>query len=107
MIGWLAANIRNEIRVEDLAARSRLPQARFFREFKALTGVTPKDYVLRLKIEEAARMLERDPSCPVTAIAHQLGFSSSQYFATVFRRYLRASPGDYRSARRRSPDSPP
>jgi AraC-like DNA-binding protein len=95
---WLDDNQRNEIRVEELVARSRLPQARFFREFKAVAGVTPKEYVLRLKIEEAAGILEREPARPVTTIAHELGFSSSQYFATVFRRYLRVSPGDYRSS---------
>lgn len=93
---WLGKNLRNWIRVEDLATGSRLPQARFFREFKAVTGVTPKDYVLRLKIEEAAGMLEGNPALSVTDIAHHLGFSSSQYFATVFRRYLGVSPSAYR-----------
>ena len=93
---WLGENVRRNIRVEDLALRARLPQARFIREFKSLTGFTPKDFILRLKIEAAAKMLERDPTRPVTAIAHELGFSSSQYFATVFRRYLHASPGEYR-----------
>jgi AraC-like DNA-binding protein len=97
MIQWLGGNVRRNIRVEDLAVRARLPQARFFREFKAVTGFTPKDFLLRLKIEEAAKLLEREPTRPVTAIAHELGFSSSQYFATVFRRYLRVSPGEYRS----------
>lgn len=93
---WLGRNLRKEIRIEDLAARARLSQARFFREFKAVTGVTPNDYVLRLKIEEAAAMLESDPSLTVTQVAHNLAFSSSQYFATVFRRYLGVSPGDFR-----------
>lgn len=96
VIEWLGRNLRQTIRIEDLAASSHLPQARFFREFKTLTGMTPKDYVLRLKIEEAARMLRGNPSLPITGIAHDLGFSSSQYFATVFRRYLGVSPGDYR-----------
>lgn len=52
--------------------------------------------MLRLKIAEAVRMLERNQDLSVTAIAHELGFSSSQYFATVFRRYLRVSPGELR-----------
>jgi AraC-like DNA-binding protein len=94
---WLGENVQRKIRVEDLALRARLPQARLIREFRSLTGFTPKDFILRLKVEEAARMLERDPTLPVTAIAHELGFSSSQYFATVFRRYLRVSPVEYRS----------
>jgi AraC-like DNA-binding protein len=110
--GWLdtISNSGREIldfRGEDLAARTRLPQARFFREFKALAGVTPKDFILRLKIEEAAKLLEQAPSRTVTEIAHELGFSSSQYFATVFRRYLRASPGEYRSKSRGRPGVPP
>lgn len=41
-------------------------------------------------------MLESDPSLTVTQVAHNLAFSSSQYFATVFRRYLGVSPGDFR-----------
>jgi AraC-like DNA-binding protein len=104
---WLGENVRRNVRVEDLAVRARLPQARFFREFKAVTGFTPKDFILRLKIEEAAKLLERDPTRPVTAIAHELGFSSSQYFATVFRRYLRVSPGEYRSGSCARPCVPP
>lgn len=97
VVPWIGENVKRDIRVDELAVRARLPQARFAREFKAVTGFTPKDFILRLKIEAAAKMLKRDPTRPVTEIAHELGFSSSQYFATVFRRYLRVSPGQYRS----------
>jgi AraC-like DNA-binding protein len=76
---------------------SRLSTSRFFQEFKTATGMTPKDYLLRLRVEEAARQLRKAPTRPVTCIAHELGFSSSQYFATVFRRYLGVSPGEHRA----------
>lgn len=101
VIEWLAANIHQEVRAEELVEISRLSASRFFREFKALTGVTPKDYLLRLRIEEAARILRADPTRPVIAIAHDLGFSSSQYFATVFRRYLGVSPVEHRENKKK------
>jgi AraC-like DNA-binding protein len=97
VMDWLRVDPRRGKRVADLVARARLSEARFFREFKAVAGVTPKEFVLRLKVEEAAMMLMRDPACPVTTIAHDLGFSSSQHFATVFREYLLVSPSDYRA----------
>jgi AraC-like DNA-binding protein len=97
VIDWLGANLHQEVRAKDLVEMSRLSTSRFFREFKAVTGVTPKDYLLRLRVEEAARLLRKDPTRPVISIAHDLGFSSSQYFATVFRRYLGISPQEHRT----------
>jgi AraC-like DNA-binding protein len=97
VIEWLGANLRKPIQAEELVALSRLSASRFFQEFKTATGMTPKDYLLRLRVEEAARQLRKAPTRPVTCIAHELGFSSSQYFATVFRRYLGVSPGEHRA----------
>jgi len=58
-------------------------------------GVPPGEYILRQKIKKAEQELtgsERD----ITEIAYDLEFSSSQYFATVFRRYAGCSPSDFR-----------
>lgn len=96
VIDWLGRHFRQEVRLEELVSLSSLSASRFFREFKTVTGMTPMDYLLRLRVAEAARLLRKDPARPVTSIAHELGFSSSQYFATVFRRYMGMSPIQHR-----------
>jgi AraC-like DNA-binding protein len=90
-------HLESEASNEELAAIARLSPARFHVHFKQVTGSSPRDYWLRLRVERAAQRLQRAPELTVTQVAHELGFSSSQYFATVFRRYLGTSPLTYRS----------
>jgi len=77
--------------VPELARQAGLSEARFKVRFKEETGVPPGEYVLRARIEEAGRRL-RKPDPDITRIAFDLGFSSSQYFATVFKRFTGQSP---------------
>jgi AraC-like DNA-binding protein len=82
-------------RVPELAARAGLSVARFSARFKEETGVPPAEYILRAKIEEARRRLQLGRRT-VTEIAYDLGFSSSQYFATAFKRLEGQTPGAWR-----------
>jgi AraC-like DNA-binding protein len=72
---------------------ARLSESRFKSRFKAEIGVPPAEYWLRQKIERATEMLK---TRRVTEVAHELGFSSSQYFATAFKRYTLMNPSRYR-----------
>jgi len=84
--------------VPELAMQAGLSEARFKVRFKEETGVPPGEYVLRARIEEAGRRLRKSDT-DITRIAFDLGFSSSQYFATVFKRFTGQSPRDGRSLR--------
>lgn len=63
--------------------------------FKKETGLPPVEYATRRRIETARRLLHATPQS-VTEVAHELGFSSSQHFATVFRRYTGMTPQEFR-----------
>ena len=73
-------------------AIARLSESRFKTRFKREMGVPPEEFWLRQKIERATVLLK---TRNVTEVAHELGFSSSQYFATVFKRYTRVSPSRF------------
>ncbi|MER5387077.1 AraC family transcriptional regulator [Streptomyces sp. NPDC002688] len=94
---WLEEHLGDPVQAADLTAVSGMSTSRFYEAFTAETGTSPKDYLLRRKTEFARAWLLRDPATPVTKIAHALGFSSSQHFATVFRRYQGAAPSQLRS----------
>jgi AraC-like DNA-binding protein len=77
------------------AEKARLRGTQFRKRFQIETGFAPHDYLMRAQVEAAKHRLI-ETSDPVTEMAFDLGFSSSQYFATVFRRLVGLSPQEYR-----------
>jgi AraC family transcriptional regulator len=63
--------------------------------FKEQTGQTPADYLQRLRIDCAERLLT-ETQTPIVQIALDCGFCSSQYFARVFAKHTRKSPTQFR-----------
>jgi AraC-like DNA-binding protein len=92
VLGYIDAHLHEAVRVPRLAEIARLSESRLKARFKREIGVPPAEYWLRKKIERALDLL---PTRSVTEVAYDLGFSSSQYFATVFKRYQLVSPSQH------------
>jgi AraC family L-rhamnose operon regulatory protein RhaS len=58
--------------------------------------MTPVQFLTQYRLETAASLLKKQPDLTVSEIAYAVGFSSGQYFATVFRKRYGCSPTDYR-----------
>ena len=84
-----------EFSLSALADEAGLSLSRFKTKFKSEVGIAPREFILRTKIERAKEAL-LDEQSSVTDTAMQLEFSSSQYFATVFRRFTQQTPKQYR-----------
>lgn len=93
-LAHIAAQVGELPSVPQLARLVRLSPSRFKARFRAEVGLPPREHVLRHRLALAQARL-RGPGASVTAIAHELGFSSSQYFATVFRRYYGLTPTQF------------
>lgn len=78
-----------------LAKLCYLSDSYFKRSFKALTSFSPHDYILRRQVSMAKEKLS-GTDIPITSLAQELGFSSSQIFARIFKRYTGNTPGEYR-----------
>jgi AraC-like DNA-binding protein len=93
VVSWIGSHLESpeELTVARLAKVAGLSPSRFQAAFKQETGIPPAEFALRARITEASRRLAR-PGADVTSVAFDLGFSSSQYFASAFRRYTNASP---------------
>lgn len=83
------------VSLQILAQSVGLSLSRFKTWFKEETGTTPLDYVLRYKILKAQHLLAEN-KMPITSIAFETGFHSSQYFASVFKKFTGLSPSDYK-----------
>ncbi len=79
-------------RLELIAGWSR---TRLYTLFNRYLGQSPNDYIQSLRCDRARKLLE-ERDVTATEIAYELGFSSSQYFSRVFRKYTGLSPVEYR-----------
>ncbi|MBX3560355.1 MAG: helix-turn-helix transcriptional regulator [Sphingomonas sp.] len=96
---FLEARYREPHNLAELAAAAGLSRFHFLRRFRALTGVSPHQYVIALRLRAAARRLE-DSAAPVTAIALEEGFNDISHFNRLFRRAFVMSPVKWRRQRR-------
>jgi AraC-like DNA-binding protein len=94
---YLKQHLAEPVRMPDLVKHIGLGQSQLFHLFKVATGLTPNDYLVRLRVEKAKELLAR-PRQSVTDVALEAGFSSAQYFSGVFRKYSGQTPREYREA---------
>jgi len=95
-IDYMRDCLDESLSVGKLVTHTGYGRSRFFELFRANTGMTPNDYLRRLRLE-AARELLSNTSRSVTEIAFKVGFNSSQYFSTVFLQYTGLTPTGFRS----------
>ncbi|CUX16394.1 helix-turn-helix domain-containing protein [Clostridium sp. C105KSO13] len=94
-IDYLTANIHRNIQLSDLAEISGYSLSRFKYKFKESIGITPAEYVTLQKLEVAKTQLLESP-VSITELAYSLGFSSSNYFSSVFKKFTGCTPQFYR-----------
>lgn len=92
-------SLHKPLSVPELSRRLGWSPSHVQHRFRDEVGVPPAEWQLRRRIGEACRRLEGTNEA-ITSIGYQLGFSSSQYFATAFRRVMGLSPTAFRTAAR-------
>jgi transcriptional regulator GlxA family with amidase domain len=94
-IAWLQEHLGEQVTVDDLAQRSAMSPRTFARRFRATTGTTPMQWVLRQRVLLAQRLLETTDE-PVDRVAALAGFGSPAALRQHFQRLVRTSPTSYR-----------
>jgi len=92
---YLQKHIHEQVRMSDLVKHIGFSRSYLFVLFKSVTGMSPNDYFVRLRIERSQRLLI-ETNRSITAIALDTGFSSSQYFSTAFRKHTGKTAMEYR-----------
>ena len=83
--------------IEDMAAECGLGRTRFVHYCRQLANVSPLEYLSALRVEKGKALLAQT-DLRVGDIAQLCGFSSSQYFSTVFRKHTQQQPAQWRRA---------
>ncbi len=87
-----------EFNVTVFAREMAMARTNLFTKLKAITGQTPNDFILTIRLKKGALMLRNNPELNVTEIADRIGFSSPRYFSKCFKEVYQVSPLAYRKA---------
>lgn len=92
---WIAENLDQDLRVEELAAKANMSARNFARVYTGHMGMTPAKAVEAIRIEVAQDLLGTSEQT-IKQIAAQCGFNDEERMRRAFMRALNVSPTDYR-----------
>jgi AraC family transcriptional regulator len=91
----LTERLGEPVPLADMAAAAGLSVSHFSRQFKARVGLAPHQYLLRLRLDAACRLL-RARSMPIATVADRCGFSHQEHLTRVMRQHLHTTPAAVR-----------
>ncbi len=83
--------------VTALASELCMGRSKLYMQFKQMTGLTPNEFILKVKLDEAMSLLTDHPELNITEISVRLGFSSPRYFSKSFKAFFGIAPQGVRS----------
>ena len=92
---WIHRRCREEVCFETLAREIGMSPRNFIRRFKQATGLAPVDYLQRLRILAAKRILEED-GIGVQEVGLSVGYADTAFFRSLFKRHTGLTPAVYR-----------
>ena len=92
----LEKNLSENWTIELMAQSAGVGLTRFTHHCKQLTNLTPMRYLTIKRLEMSKKIFQENKNLTIAEVAYMCGFTSSQYFATVFKKHEKCSPNEYR-----------
>jgi AraC-like DNA-binding protein len=93
---YVAAHYHQRVSADAVARACGLTRFEFSRRFRETFKTTFRDYLIRVRIVEARRLLT-EGRVSITGIAYSVGFNDGSHFARMFRRFTGMLPSEYAS----------
>ena len=94
----MLTRLHESLDIDTLAATANLSKYHFIKRYKNLTGSTPINDFIRMKIERACHLLDITDQ-RISEVAWALGYEDAYYFSRTFSKVMGISPSQYRSIR--------
>lgn len=95
IVEWIDNHFTEDVSLEQLAGLTHSSPYHLQRSFKRIAGVSPSVYVQQLRLEKAAKALSETDQ-PIAEIARAVGFSTTPYFITLFKKNTGYTPAQFR-----------
>jgi len=92
---YIMENLHRKVRVEDLAGVACLSVSRFHEMFREVTGITPHQFLLQTRIDQAVQLLV-STSLSVSEVSYRTGFSSQSALTNALRKHKGTTPSKLR-----------
>lgn len=89
----------SEFDLDHLSKELNMSKSTLHRKMKAITGLTPLDFIRNIKMKQACRMLT-EHELSISEIAYALGFTNPKYFTKCFKEEFGMTPTEYQSTPR-------
>ena len=73
-----------------------------YTKFKALTGMTPNNFLLNYRLKHAATLLKQYPDLPIAEVSDRSGFNAPVYFSRCFKNQFGCTPQNYRKEKKQA-----
>ncbi|HET6225038.1 MAG TPA: ATP-binding protein, partial [Bacteroidia bacterium] len=80
--------------VEKMAEKINLSRAQLFRKLKAISGISPNEFINEIRLQKAAHFIHSKADT-IAQIGYSVGFNEQSYFAKSFRKRFGVSPSEY------------
>jgi AraC-like DNA-binding protein len=108
MLSEIEKRFDQPLRMAELARLAGMSERSFFRHFPLHLGMTPVQYLLKVRLQHASeRLVYGGVEKRISEIAQACGFEDSNYFSRVFRESMGMSPREYRRRNLRLETSKP
>ncbi|THF79139.1 helix-turn-helix domain-containing protein [Cohnella fermenti] len=94
-VAFIVEHITTDLDMTEIIRTSGLGKTPFYEEFRMLTGMSPRVFIRRLRIQMARRLLCTS-NLSVTSIAYECGYRSLNYFHKQFKQQYEVTPREYR-----------
>jgi AraC-like DNA-binding protein len=91
----IESKLEDEWTVVKMADDCRLGVTRFTHYCKEITNCSPMEYLNRLRLRKASKIIINEAKTPIIDVAFKCGFSSTQYFNYAFKKHFKMSPKKY------------
>ncbi|MDO6467605.1 AraC family transcriptional regulator [Neptunomonas phycophila] len=94
----MQARVHEQLELEALAETVSLSKFHFIKKYKELTGTTPINHFIHLKVERACHLLDVTTKS-INEISFAVGYEDAYYFSRIFKKIMGISPSQYRRMR--------
>lgn len=85
-----------EFSVDRLVSQMGIARTKLFTKLKAITGQTPGEFIMTIRLKRAAYMLRSNPELNISEISDRVGFNTPKYFSKCFKEKFHTTPQAYR-----------
>ena len=88
----------SEFNIERFAREMLVSRTKLFEKIQQISGQTPNEFILGIRMREAANMLRTKPELSILDVSILVGFNSCSYFTKCFHHHFGVSPTAWRKS---------